>query len=94
MRTPRAPGTRGTQAAWTAFPGPVPDALPSPGSLAEPGPLGGRRGGMRIREGGNPANLDPDFHPPKFAGVPSISGRGPVLHWLHPGLPLRRHGTL
>lgn len=26
--------------------------------------------------------------PPNLLGVPSISGRGPVLHWLHPGLPL------
>ena len=26
--------------------------------------------------------------PPNLLGVPSISGRGPVLHWLHPELPL------
>lgn len=43
--------------------------------------------GMRMGDM-DPADLDRDFHPPKLAWVPSISGRGPVLHWLHPGLPL------
>ena len=44
---------------------------------------------MGMRMGGtDPADLDRDFRPPKLAWVPSVSGRRPVLHWLHPGLPL------
>lgn len=39
------------RAAWTASQSPFPDALPSPGSLAEPGPLGGRRGGNGDEDG-------------------------------------------